>query len=310
VAYSIEKEIIHTLSYFAFFSYPVTLKELHLYLRQKISQHDLRNAIERLQKNKKVLKIENMYTLGEYSIRASQRAKRTIVSVEKIKKIHVYINILERLSMIQLVGISGSLAMLNGKKTDDIDLFVVSRAGRLWTSRFFCLGMAQLLGIRRSRASNHAPDKVCLNLFFDESNLQLPKKKRTEYGAHELLQMKPIIDKNKTYDKLIVANNWIFDIFPNSKDIVSTIYKEPFYKEVDIPFVRRKKVDQPTNGEEITGGMAQRAGDFLEVILKNIQLFFIRRHRTTEIIADTQLWFFPKDFEKRIQKYSDGIFDK
>ena len=39
----------------------------------------------------------------------------------------------------------------------------------------------------------------------------------------------------------------------------------------------------------------------IESIFKKVQLSLINRHRTTEIITSTQLWFHPDDFEKKIK---------
>jgi hypothetical protein len=48
--------------------------------------------------------------------------------------------------------------------------------------------------------------------------------------------------------------------------------------------------------------LAMTPGNFAELVLKTLQLSYINRHRTTEIITDTQLWFFPRDFEKKLRK--------
>ncbi len=40
----------------------------------------------------------------------------------------------------------------------------------------------------------------------------------------------------------------------------------------------------------------------MEKILKGLQLYFINRHKTSEIILDTQLWFHPDDFGKKIPR--------
>ena len=40
--------------------------------------------------------------------------------------------------------------------------------------------------------------------------------------------------------------------------------------------------------------------DSFEFVLKYFQVALIRKHRTTEVITDTQLWFHPEDFEKKI----------
>ncbi|MCS6956816.1 MAG: hypothetical protein NZM02_03175, partial [Patescibacteria group bacterium] len=45
-------------------------------------------------------------------------------------------------------------------------------------------------------------------------------------------------------------------------------------------------------------------GDWVENLLKKFQLSLINKHRTSEIITDSQLWFHPVDFEKKIRSLS------
>jgi len=40
----------------------------------------------------------------------------------------------------------------------------------------------------------------------------------------------------------------------------------------------------------------------IETLIKNLQLMLINRHKTSEIITDTQLWFFPDDYELKIHE--------
>jgi hypothetical protein len=120
-------------------------------------------------------------------------------------------------------------------------------------------------------------DKLCLNLFFSEENLKIPKFKQTEYIAHEILQLKTIVNKEQTYERLLAANQWVFKLFPQAKPP-----KYPIAKRVG-PLFR---------------------ASWGEKLLKQLQMWLINRHKTNEIITDTQLWFFPKDFEKRFAKSS------
>ena len=41
--------------------------------------------------------------------------------------------------------------------------------------------------------------------------------------------------------------------------------------------------------------------DKVESVLKKLQLFSINKHKTSELITDSQLWFHPEDFENKIK---------
>ncbi len=296
---SIEAEIITSLWYFYFFKYSPNLEEIHTFLKKKCSKQRLTKILETMA-GKKILrkaKIDARYTHGEYSIIHSQQVKSTFlcalypkkhlfslcarkrrISIGKIKKISHYIRILSLFPQIQLVGLSGSLSMLNATRDDDIDLCIIASENRMWTARLISLMIAQIFGLRRKSGEKRASDKVCLNLFFDACDMQVPKHKRTEYVAHEILQMKPLINKNNTYGKFLVANKWIYRIFPNAKTVFCILYPVFSNKTQNI------------------------LGNIVEKMLKKLELISIRKHQTSEIVTNTQLWFFPEDFEQKIKE--------
>lgn len=273
----IRLSIIKVLKYFSFFRYYPTSEEIHTFLRVKISKMKLEKELKRLK-----------YTPVEYSIRRK-------ISQKKINnwRFQLYIKLVSLFPQIRLIGLSGSISMMNADKDDDIDLFIITAGNRLFTGRLIALILAQLLGLRRSRNSrtnhqspvtSHYANKVCLNLFFDESDLKVPKLKQTEFVGHEVLQMKPIINKSHVYERFLGANKWVFRLFPNAYSVFSMKYKVSGIKKI----LNTKYLILDT------------INDWLEYKLKSFQMRSINKHKTTEIITPTQLWFHPDDFEKKI----------
>jgi hypothetical protein len=86
--------------------------------------------------------------------------------------------------------------------------------------------------------------------------------------------MKPVTNKNFTYEKFLDKNKWVYTFFPNAKK----------------PIVQKIANNNPNF-----------IGNVLEFILKKLQLTIIKLHQTSEIVTDTQLWFFPDDFERKIK---------
>jgi len=250
----------------------------------------------------KISKKSLKYTPPQYSIGRK-------VSKRKLQNwpYRSYIKLLSLFPQIKLVGLSGSISMMNASEEDDIDLFIITAKNRLFTGRFIALVLAQILRLRRSRdsakqflshesltsasrgplesekiafASSHQhKNKVCLNLFFDESNLKVPKFKQTEFVGHEVLQMKPIIIKSNIYERFLKANEWVFRLFPNATPPVIPV-KTGIQSKITLFIIISNKVEQT---------------------LKSFQLYFINKHKTTEIITSSQLWFHPDDFGKKIK---------
>lgn len=289
----IQDNIIQTILYFSYFSYQPDLDEIHCFLRQKILKGQLKRVLVDLEHQKivtaKIIRegsvSKKVYTLGEYTIQIKKINIRIKNSIQKIKKIYNFIKLISLFPQIQLVGLTGTVSMLNARKKDDIDVFVITAKNRLYTGRFICIILSSLLRLRRKFGDKNARDKVCLNLFFDLNDLVIIKEKQTEYVAHEVLQMKPLVNKNLTYERFLDANKWVFELFPNTR--VS---------------LKNKKEPQQS--------VFHKVSDIIELLLKSIQLLLINKHKTTEIITDSQLWFFPDDFEKKLLKKAHHIFLK
>jgi len=308
----LEKEVLKTIRYFSFFDYPPNFEEIYTFLGKKTTKKKIEEVLKNLERQKKIKKLKNLnnvtrYTLyvilkntvGEYGkklkiknekIKIEKYNERYFFSQKKLEnwRFRAYVKILSFFPQIKLIGLSGSLAMMNADNDDDIDLFIITAKNRLFTGRFLAIILAKILSIHRSynkRYTLHVArytNTVCLNLFFDESDLVVPKFKRSEYVAHEVLQMKPIVNKDNIYERFLKANSWIFKIFPNAQTVLKL-------KIENLKFNENFKLK------------IKNFGDWLENLLKKLQLYMINKHHTTEIITDTQLWFHPDDFEKKIK---------
>lgn len=286
------KNLISVLNYFAQFSYAPSFEEIYLFYPQHIDQKKLRNAIQNESKAGKIVRIPNnttngpiqgsgmykfsakkapLYTLPQYSIPVKKK-RRDIAEnnvIQPAMTIRLYISLLSALPLVRFVGITGASAMNGYTKNDDLDLFVIATHNRLWTTRFIAVVLAKIIGI-------HGNKGVCLNLFFDEGDLAIPPRKQNIYIAHELLQMKPLVDKSGTYSLLMGANLWILKLFPNALKVLG---------------IRPSNPPAPTH----------RVIGIIEHTLKHIQLPIIKKNKTGMRITSTQLWLFKADFEKQIK---------
>lgn len=290
-----EKDLASTLKYFSFFDYSPSFEEIYTFYPSKTSKNALKTAILKIEPNSKhkAVKSRLKYTIGEYGIKQSQNSNpKTQISKQKINnwRFRLYLKLVSLFPQVKLIGLSGSISMMNAKLDDDIDLFIISAKNRLYTARFLATIFAYIMGLKRGLGQIKAPNKVCLNLFFDEANLSIPDRKKTLFVGHEVLQMKPLIYKNGVYEHFLAANSWVFKLFPNAKSQIlnhksQTIHKHFKFKNLNLFGIRNLKFIIFTK---------------IESVLKDLQLSLINRHKTTEIVTNTQLWFHPDDFEKKI----------
>jgi hypothetical protein len=207
--------VLACLSYFDLFSYPLREEEVFLWLPAKAGRQEVKKALEELRKAGKVSVKDGFYFFPPKNS-VELRKKRERYAEGKIKKAQKAARLLGFLPGVLLVGLTGNLAMKAAKKEDDIDFLIITRSGWLWRSRFLAVIFLELLGWRRRPNQKEVRDKICLNLFLEEGHLALKKERHDLYTAHEILQMKPLVDKANAYQRFLQANFWAASFLPQA----------------------------------------------------------------------------------------------
>jgi hypothetical protein len=170
-----------------------------------------------------------------------------------------------------MVAVTGSLAMENATDKSDIDLMIVTKSGTLWTTRLLSYFLLKLLNFKvRKPFDKNEKDKLCLNVWLDESSLAWMK--RNIYTAHEIAQIVPLVNKDKTYEKLLSKNNWILSYWPDS---------------VKIKKIKYAKSTSPSWPFR-----------FLEKTLYGIQRLYMKGKITSEVVSSDRALFHPQDWSK------------
>lgn len=278
----ISAAILATLCYSDVFDYPLTRGEIWRYIiwqktrPKKIRITAFNTSVQSLLQQKQIgLKGRYYFLKGREHI-VSLREKRKKISEKKIRQAEKIVKILRYIPVVQYIGISGSVALWNAEKDADIDLFIITKTGALWFTRLCILLLLHVKGVRRKRQLGKTKDMFCVNMLIDIKNLALPKKRHNVYSAHEIVQMKTIVNKKNTYTKFVRANIWVKKFLPHTSLGITT-YTE---KENNV-----------------------RLLSFFEYIAKNFQLHYMKTHRTTEIISNGLVAFHPQD-------YTDYILDE
>ncbi|MDP1743192.1 MAG: hypothetical protein Q8L51_00210, partial [Candidatus Amesbacteria bacterium] len=177
-----------TLQYFDKYDYPLTKEELEYWSGTKVQRLPIRPKLERIRKQRE------KYSLLKWGIAYAQATK------------------LAKIPFIEAIFVTGSLAMSNCKKSDDIDLMVITSANTLWIVRL----IVNLMFIKQRRfpGVKTAPDKICTNMWLDIRNLKLEV--RSLYHAHEILQAKCIFDRGGVQYQFLKQNSWVKDYLPNA----------------------------------------------------------------------------------------------
>lgn len=186
-----------TLEYFDKYDYPLTGEELEFWSSVKVSKYKSINGYFYLPSRKSLIKLRTQrekYSLLKWGIAYKQAAKLT------------------KIPFVEAIFVTGSLAMSNCKKTDDIDLMIITSPNTLWITRF----VVNIILFKSRRFPNvkSAPDKICTNLWLDTRNLKIPE--RSLYHAHEILQTKCIFDRGGVQYQFLRQNFWVKDYLPTA----------------------------------------------------------------------------------------------
>ena len=161
-----------SLLYHDIFNYPLTRGELDRWLAgESLTLRKARPSIEFQ---------EDCYYLKNRGEVIKKRVENTKSSKQKIKYLSLYEDYFESQTNILMVGITGSLAMLNASQDSDIDLMIITKRGKMWTTR-----LSLLLSLKRKGVPLRKPNdpdeknKFCFNIWLDETKLSLPKAKET-----------------------------------------------------------------------------------------------------------------------------------
>ncbi len=220
----LEKSTLATIAYYDVMDYPLTIFEIFKYLISptyiaSISEIESNKEIEPLKEINlidilKILKDSGLKNYiveknGFYSLRNNlyqTRIERQKISDKMWKKTKKIIKWLQIIPYIRMVLINGSMAMYNAKKESDIDLLIVAKNKRIWTTRFLTSLFFQVIGERRY--GKKIKNRFCLNHYISGNFLK--SELFNLYVAHLYAHLVPILElENGLYNRFQFENRWI-----------------------------------------------------------------------------------------------------
>ncbi|HUV72404.1 MAG TPA: hypothetical protein VMW25_05325 [Clostridia bacterium] len=213
---ALSSAILKTLAYADSFDYPLTSNEIWYWLITPyfFSLAEVKKKLIELKKQGRISQKEKYYFLSGREEITLLREQREKFSKPKLEIAQKTVAKLKTIPFIKMIGVSGALAMNNARKDDDIDLMIITAKNQLWLSRIIIFLLSAVLGIKRRKpADREVKDKICFNLFLDENQLKVEPENL--FLAHEICQLKPLYNKDQTYEKFLYVNQWVKKFLPN-----------------------------------------------------------------------------------------------
>lgn len=208
---SLKQAILATLHYFDLLDFAPTAKELEVYLYGWSAPME---AIEEALKTMpEVSHSHGFYCLQHRLAIAELRKERKDLAAKLWRKAKRYSWLIAICPFVEMAAVCNSLAYGNVKKDSDIDLFVVTKAGKLPVARFFLKVLTQIFGMRVHH--DKIAGRFCLSFFVSEKAIDLGRLAHEfdPHLAYFIAQMTPIYGKS-AYMRFLQANEtWTVKYF-------------------------------------------------------------------------------------------------
>ncbi len=196
-----------------------------------------------------------------------QRIQKKKLTDQKFKKVKWILRFISYFPFVRLIMLSGSMGLGNPLKESDIDLLVVAKHGRIWTTRAILTFFTLLFGVYRHAGKTE--NRLCLNHYITDKSLN------TNYGnlyeAEEYINLLLLMGDLSIYQEFFKKNAWIKDYTYFASGCL-----ENNLRAIPLKGVSRK---MKYFFEFLFVGLV---GDFFEKYMKKFQIYFIEKNPLTK----------------------------
>lgn len=247
-----DRLVFLTLAYSSCFSFALSKKEIFERLAKGqekifISSKKIENSLKKLISQSLIQSDGQYFFLKKRDLENRlQRAK--FISIKK-KEIQNFVNLVKKIPFVKAVVLTGSTAVDNAQKDDDLDFMIICQHNTLWLTRFVLILLTKLKDKRPEKENSNA---WCLNLWLDEGDLVISEERRSLYEAYEILQMNFVYDVADLKKQFLNANPWLKDylFFYDNYRFGRYKVKKSFSLLNKLFFVLQKKYRQLVFGQE------------------------------------------------------------
>lgn len=201
---TLQRAILLTVLYSDLFDYPLTEDELHRYLvapfpGEKAFEEALATLI-----GGHLTNAGGLLTLTGREHTVDVRRRRQEISDQRWRLAARYAHWLTHVPFVRMVAVCGSQAAGNARPDADVDFFLVTERGRLWT--------VQVCSMLLRRIASLVSVRVCPNYLLTLDSLEVGPE--SLYLAREVAQAVPLWG-DATHLRFLGANRWIGHFLPN-----------------------------------------------------------------------------------------------
>lgn len=209
---NLKVNVYATLAYFDIFDYPLTIDEIGKYLLWAEAEKNPLWIF--LNNDPGIERYGDMYFFKGRRAIVDVRREREIISEKYWKKARRFAPWIQFVPFVRMAAVCNTLAINNAQSDSDIDLFIVTKRGRLFFTRTLLTLLFGLMGVRRH--GKKVAGRFCLSFYITDEKLNLEDIRLGGddiYLPFWLLTMKPLYGR-EVYEKFLEENAWITKYFP------------------------------------------------------------------------------------------------
>lgn len=224
----LEQSIFRVLAYFAYFRFPLTPFECWKWCDlHNVTVSDVEEALAKSVWLRDCGGKESLgfFGIGNVEEWRTERMLRVTDALRKSRRAERFVRMASRLPWVTMIAVCNSLAFAFTSEESDIDLFIVTTRGRMWSTRLLLTGA---LACMRARPGERKRDPICLSFFATEDRLDFSDIKigaSDPYLAYWITTLAPVMDRGEVCAKLHAANGWTRPGIPRT----STVRRAPWY---------------------------------------------------------------------------------
>lgn len=201
-----KESVLKTLAYFDLFRYPLTGEEIAKFMNRQASIHHVEQWLSELVNEGTVFLHHGFYSLQDNPLIVHRRNEGQQRAGELLKKALKIGRFLYQFPFVRGVAVSGSLSKNFADEKADVDLFIITKADRMWLARTF------MHFYKKFTFLTGRQHYYCMNYYIDEEAFLLQDK--NIYTAIELKTLLPVSGETAMQD-FFLANKWADEWLPS-----------------------------------------------------------------------------------------------
>lgn len=209
-----EEAALAALAFFDVFDYPLKLEEVERYMMVYREGGD---ELRRILRGLNVIEnAEGFYFLQGRKELIEVRRRREGVAADYWDKVRKYVRYLREVPFVKGAAVCNTLAFGNASRESDIDLFIITEKGKIFTARTLSALLMDVMGVRRK--GDKIAGRFCMSFYLSEDAMDLSTMRKggdDVYLAFWMRSLKPIFGE-EIFDRFFEENDWVAELFKQS----------------------------------------------------------------------------------------------